>query len=286
MATTELIIDTINCFEDKVLPVTPELAVEPVVELEVEQAREAELVEEPAILQEEIEEEPPELVDAPDESDSEEEDDDDEPEEGIASRTRSQTGAVRQPTKRYTMASIKVQKGKETDPERVKKIEDAEHAEIELLFVDLCALKPVPEQKDAYRCHMFSVEKTLATGEHAKFKARLVFDGSEREAQLFPDKSSPTAALLSLMACLSLTAQKGYKKISKIDVKGAFIQTEMEGPPVFIQCDKNLTRLIVDILPGVKKFVTERGTLYCQLLKALRQTHVLCGGLLETKCFY
>ena len=29
MATTELIIDTMNCFEDKNLPVTPELAVEP-----------------------------------------------------------------------------------------------------------------------------------------------------------------------------------------------------------------------------------------------------------------
>jgi len=61
-------------------------------------------------------------------------------------------------------------------------------------------LKPVPEQKDAYRCHLFSVEKTLATGEHDKFKARLVFDGSEQEAELFTDKSPPTAALHSLMA--------------------------------------------------------------------------------------
>ena len=60
-------------------------------------------------------------------------------------------------------------------------------------------MKPVPEQKDAYRCHLFSVEKTLATGEHDKFKARLVFDGSEQEAELFTDKSPPTAALHSLM---------------------------------------------------------------------------------------
>ena len=192
-----------------------------------------------------------------------------EPEEGIASRTRSQTGVVRQPPKRYTMASVKVQIGKEEDPKRVKKIEEAEKVEIELLFVDLCALKPVNEQKEAYRCHMFSVEKTLATGEHDKFKSRLVFDGSEQEAELFPDKSSHTAALHSLMTCLSLTAKKGYKKIGKIDVKGAFIQTEMEGPPVCIQCDETLTRLIVDVLPGIKKFVMKRGMLYCQLLKAL-----------------
>ena len=160
-------------------------------------------------------------------------------------------------------------KGKEKDPKQVKKIEEAEKAEIELLFVDLCALKLVPQQKDAYHCHMFSVEKTLMTGEHDKFKSRLVFDGSRQEAELFPDKSSPTAALHSLMVCLSIAAQKGYKKISNIDVKGAFIQREMEGPPAFIQCDENLTRLIVDVLPGIKKFVTRWGILYCQLLKAL-----------------
>ena len=102
-----------------------------------------------------------------------EEEDEEEPEEGMASRTHSQTGAVRQPPKRYTMPSVKVQKGKEKDPKSIRKIEEAEKAEIELLFVDLCALKPVPEQKDAHRCHMFGVEKTLATCEYGKFKARL-----------------------------------------------------------------------------------------------------------------
>jgi hypothetical protein len=99
---------------------------------------------------------------------------------------------------------------------------------------------------------MFSVEKSLATGEHDKFKSRLVFDGSEQEAELFPDRSSPTAALHSLMACLAIAAKNGMKSIGKIDVKGAFIQTEIEGSDVYIQCDKNLTRLIVDVLPGMK----------------------------------
>ena len=86
---------------------------------------------------------------------------------------------------------------------------------------------------------------------------------------MFPDRSSPTAALHSLMACLAVAAHNKVEKLGKIDVKGAFIQTEMEGPPLYIQCDKNLTRLIVDVLPGIKKYVTARGTLYCQLLKAL-----------------
>jgi len=71
------------------------------------------------------------------------------------------------------------------------------------------------------------------------------------------------------MACLAITANKGMKHIAKIDVKGAFIQTEMEGPPVYVVCDKKLTKLIVDVLPGIKKYVTNEGTLYCRLLKAL-----------------
>ena len=98
-------------------------------------------------------------------------------------------------------------KSRET-PERIKKIEEAENAEIELLFVDLQGLLPVHEQKEAYNCHMFSVEKTLGNGEHDKFKAHLVFDGSEEDAELFPEKSSPTAAMHSLMACLVVAAGK------------------------------------------------------------------------------
>ena len=154
-------------------------------------------------------------------------------------------------------------------PEHIKKIEEAEKAEIEFLFVDLQGLLPVYEQKDAQNCHMFTVEKTLANGEHDKFKARLVFDGSEQDAELFPEKSSPAIAIPSLMACLVIVAGKKMKTIGKIDGKGAFIQTEMEGPPLYIQCNRNLSRLIVDVLPGIKKYVTKCRTLYCQLLKAV-----------------
>mmetsp|Transcript_19892 Transcript_19892/g.28291 ORF Transcript_19892/g.28291 Transcript_19892/m.28291 type:complete len:158 (-) Transcript_19892:982-1455(-) len=112
---------------------------------------------------------------------------------------------------------------------------------------------------------MFGVEKFLATGEHDKFKSRLVFNGNEQDADLLSDRSSPTAALHSIMACLAVAASNGLTRIGKIDVKGAFIQTEMEGPPVYV----HLTRLIVEVLPGIKKYVTKDGTLYFRLLKAL-----------------
>ena len=74
--------------------------------------------------------------------------------------------------------------------------------------MDLQGLLPIYEQEEAYNCHMFSGEKTLADGEHDKFKARLVFDGSEQDAELFPEKSSPMAALHSLIACLAIAAGK------------------------------------------------------------------------------
>jgi len=36
-----------------------------------------------------------------------------------------------------------------------------------------------------------------------------------------------------------------------------------------VRCDKDLTKLIVEVLPAVQKYVTPKGQLYCRLLKAL-----------------
>ena len=152
--------------------------------------------------------------------------------------------------------AVKVQKGRET-PERRKAIETADKNEIELLFVDLKGLKPVSYEEikksgvQVYNSHMFSVEKFLADGTHDKFKSRLVFDGRDQDPELFPDRSSPTVALHSLMACLAIATANGIKEVGKIDVKGAFIQTEMKGPPLYIRCKKELTKLIVEQLPGI-----------------------------------
>ena len=38
---------------------------------------------------------------------------------------------------------------------------------------------------------------------------------------------------------------------------------------MYIRCDRNLTKLIIEVLPGIKWYVTKEGTLYCHLLKAL-----------------
>ena len=222
--------------------------------------------------EEQGEETVPDLVDDPNHSDDEEEKENEaEPEEqqeetpGIASRTRSQT-------KKYAMA-VKKNKARETDPVRKKAIKEADKAEIKLLFVDLQGLQPVAEQEVAgrqvYNSHMFSVENFLADGTHDKFKSRLVFEGRDQDPELFPDRSSPTTALHSLMVCVAVASASGMTKVGKIDVKGAFIQTEMTGPPLYIRCNKDLTRLIVEALPAIAKYVTKEGILFCRLLKAL-----------------
>jgi hypothetical protein len=55
----------------------------------------------------------------------------------------------------------------------------------------------------------------------------------------------------------------------KLDVKGAYIQTEMQGAAVFMRCNRWLTEWMVKTLPGLSKYVTKDGIMYCKLLKAL-----------------
>ncbi len=76
----------------------------------------------------------------------------------------------------------------------------------------------------------------------------------------------------SLLTCLAVAAYSTVymmAKIDTIDVKGAFIQTEMVGPPVYITCRKKVTDLMVKRFPGLKRYISSNGLLYFQLIKAL-----------------
>lgn len=122
----------------------------------------------------------------------------------------------------------------------------------------------------AHGCHMFTVEdKFLADGAFDKCKGSVVLHGNEQDPEMYPDRSSPTVAVHSMFACLTAAAHAGFKEVAKIDVKGAFIQTPMEGPPVYMRCNKDLTKLIVEVYPHLQKFVSTKGYMYCRLLKAL-----------------
>jgi len=191
MVTTELIVDVLIFFDEKPLP----NAAEPPVDTppEVNQEPVPEEIEEPAFLREEVvEEDVPDLVDAADDSDDENDDEsvaeeEAEPDPGIATRTRSRTGTDINPPARYTMA-VKVNKAKETG-ERRKAIEKADKDEIELLFVQLNGLLPEYEEDvkgKAYNCHMFGVEKFLATGEMISSSLDLFSMGMSKIKIYFP----------------------------------------------------------------------------------------------------
>lgn len=113
MVATELIVDVLNFFDEKsATETTTEAQAEPVTSPAV--AEMPEVLEEPAILQESVDEEVPDLVDALDDTDDDESIiEEEEPELSIATRTRSRTGMDTKPPERYTMA-VKMNKAKET----------------------------------------------------------------------------------------------------------------------------------------------------------------------------
>jgi hypothetical protein len=113
------------------------------------------------------------------------------------------------------------------------------------------------------------VEKFLANGEFDKIKAPLVANGAQQKRELYPNKSSPTASIHAMFTCLTLVAYMGNYKVAKVDVKGAYIQTEISGSPIYMKMDKKLTTLALSILPSLQKYITPEGTLYTKLLKAL-----------------
>ncbi len=160
-------------------------------------------------MEEEVEDpEMPELVaqgPAEAESDDEAEDNDEDEEETPPPRRSTRiAGGVLRPS-RYAMASTKVRKDGE-NAARKAAINKAEIGEIELLFVDLQALQPVyPEEmgeNEPLRSHMFSVEKFNAEGEFEKVRSRMVSNGNEQDPELYPDKSSPTVTIHSILSVL------------------------------------------------------------------------------------
>jgi hypothetical protein len=67
------------------------------------------------------------------------------------------------------------------------------------------------------------VEKFATEGEFDKVKARMVANGNEQDPSLYPDKSSPTVMVHSILSCLTVAAYNNSYNMAKIDVKGAFI---------------------------------------------------------------
>jgi hypothetical protein len=63
-------------------------------------------------------------------------------------------------------------------------------------------------------------------------KAQLGVDGRDLDPDMFPDKSSPTVSIQSILAVLGIFTTCRCRTFVTIDIKGAFVQTPMSGDPV------------------------------------------------------
>jgi hypothetical protein len=167
--------------------------------------------------------------------------------------------------------AIKIKKNTIDNDELRRAIQKAEMDEIMLLFIHLLASVFYESIKSVkpLKCHLFTVQKFLVTGDLGKGKSKMVVNGNEQDTDVYPDCLSPTIAIHSLLTYLSVVVCNKYYKLAKIDVKDAFIQTEVQGTDVYIKCHPNCTTLIVKCLPGIKINIANNAMLYCKQLEAL-----------------
>jgi NADH:ubiquinone oxidoreductase subunit F (NADH-binding) len=135
----------------------------------------------------------------------------------------------------------KLQEGKHNSSKRNKEVKAAKEAKIKQVFEELQALELVEKEKippgiKALGCHLFMVKKFIVNGEHDKYKRQLVSHGNEQDSSLYPDRLSPMVSVHAIMTCLAIAACNKEYTLGKIYIKGAFIQMEMSGTPVYIKC--------------------------------------------------
>jgi hypothetical protein len=194
--------------------------------------------------------------DSPDSDKDDSGDEEDDPgDNGLQRSNRIRKGA-RKP-QWYMMVTKNLWETAAESDEQKHGLERAKVEEIKLVFEDLKVMEPVKKEEisagyTAHNTHLFMVEKFTADGKHDKYKSRLVAHGYE---------SSPTVAIQSLMTCLTMAACNSNCVVGKLDVKDAFIQTEMKSIPVYIQCRGKLKDLVLQIILELSKYVGSHGVL-------------------------
>jgi hypothetical protein len=152
---------------------------------------------------------------------------------------------------------------------KTEAVDVAIKAELRMLFEELKALRCVKRASikagtKILKSHMFVVKKYLANGLFDKMKARLVVDGRDQDEEMYPNKSSPTVAVHSVFTALGLASGKWWRIVMKIDIKGAFVQTPMEGE-VYMKVDQKMASYVINLFPDLKEMVHDDGCLYTLL---------------------
>ena len=138
-------------------------------------------------------------------------------------RSERISAGVKKP-ERYALMTKKLYEGKHNDEERNAAIRKAKFDELRLVFEDLKALEPIRKCEivrgiKPLGTHLFTIEKFKADGSHDKFKSRLVSHGNEQDAQLYPDRYSPTIGIHTIMTGLALVASNSKKSFAFFELE-------------------------------------------------------------------
>jgi hypothetical protein len=185
-------------------------------------------------------------------------------------RTRT---AKREADFEYSLTQLSVKKGLAMHGDAAKQ---AIIKEFEQLFNKKKVLKPVKrsglnlkQRRKIIRSSMFLKEKYDGMGKFEKLKGRLVADGRMQDKTLYADKHSPTARLESILMELAI-AVKEQKKKAKVDIAGAYLNAFIgDGDDIYMELGKEVTMILVEAFPVLKKYVEPSGKLLTKILKAL-----------------
>jgi hypothetical protein len=124
------------------------------------------------------------------------------------------------------------------------------------------------QRKKVIKSHMF-LNKKFEDGKFVKMKARLVVDGRIQDHMVYPDYSSPTVKMKSVMTCLKLAATKSWD-LTKVDIRGTYLCASInKSDEVYMMLDRSMTTMCNDWMPDMKEYIREDGKLIVKLDKAL-----------------
>lgn len=150
-------------------------------------------------------------------------------------------------------------------------------SELEQIVVDdPPKLKPVKrkdqsreDMRRAIMSFLFLKAKETPTGDFEKLKSRLVANGKQQDASLFPNKSSPTAKLDHILLVLALAAKFGCD-CSVVDITGAYLEADWTNPvKQLVWLEKPMVDILVAKYPEYAEFVEPDGRMLTQAMKAL-----------------
>ena len=100
------------------------------------------------------------------------------------------------------------------------------------------------------------------------YKGRLVAGGHRQDETVFRDTQSPTCNIEIIFMCVAIAAAE-ERRIAALDIKGAYLNAEMEGEVVYMDLNPHLTKVLCGLRPEWCKFIDSKGRMTVQLLRAL-----------------